>query len=216
MISIHQPEHMPWMGFFDKMSKVDDFIILDNVQFRKNYFQNRNRIKALNGKSDWLTVPVQKSSLSTEIRNIKLLEKNNWRINYLNKVKASYFRSRNFDYFFPQLSEIISCPNNNLIDLNLQIINWIKKILNINTRLILSSVIINKQPEQDVLIQIINALNAKTYLSGPFGRNYLDFKLYHSHKIKVVFHSYENPSYMCADDGENLSSLHYLFEYLSI
>ncbi len=57
IISVHQPQYLPWLGYFDKIKRADIFVLLDNVQFKKNEWQNRNRIKAANG-LQWLTVPV--------------------------------------------------------------------------------------------------------------------------------------------------------------
>src|SRR5207249_11577269 len=57
VVTIHQPERLPWLGFFDKIRQADVFVMLDHVQYRKRYFQNRNRIRAEHG-AIWLTVPV--------------------------------------------------------------------------------------------------------------------------------------------------------------
>ena len=63
VIAIHQPEHFPYMGFFQKMAKSDIFVILDNVNFRKNYFQNRNNFPNKQGQLEWFTIPVPSESL---------------------------------------------------------------------------------------------------------------------------------------------------------
>ena len=58
IVTIHQPEHLPWLGFFDKIRQADVWVSLDHVQYRKNYFQHRNRIRGDRG-AIWLTVPVE-------------------------------------------------------------------------------------------------------------------------------------------------------------
>jgi len=216
MISIHQPEHMPWLGFFDKMSKVREFVILDNVQYRKGYFQNRNRIISKEGSSRWLTVPVKKFSSQDEIRDINLLPDNKWKVEYLNLVKDSYINSKNFDIIFPELEKIIIMPHTTLISLNISLIRWIKSILQIDTKLLIASQVIKQKDNSDINLQIIRALGAKTYLSGPHGRDYLDYAVYKSNNIQISYHSFENPNYMRANDAENLCSLHYLFNHSSL
>lgn len=207
---------MPWLGFFDKMSKVREFVILDNVQYRKGYYQNRNKILSKKGVSRWLTVPVKKFTSDTEIRNINLLSENKWKTEYLNLVNDSYKNSRNFDIIFPELEQIINSPHTSLISLNLSLITWIKNILQIDTKLLIASHVVEQKDESDINLQIIRALGAKTYLSGPHGRDYLDEKIYEANNIEIIYHTFENPDYMRADDAENLCSLHYLFNHLNL
>lgn len=89
-VAIHQPEHFPYMGFFQKMQNCDVFVILDNVKFKKNDFQNRNKI-LLNGKEEWITVPVEKDANSKEIREVQTAtltgKQANWRKNNLEKIE---------------------------------------------------------------------------------------------------------------------------------
>lgn len=83
VITIHQPEHMPWLGFFNKMLKSEIFVILDNVQFEKNNYQNRNRILGNNG-AQWLNVPTEtKGHMDKTIREIKIANTTqpNWKKN---------------------------------------------------------------------------------------------------------------------------------------
>ena len=61
ILTIHQPEFIPWLGFLDKASLADTIVLLDNVQYRHKYFQNRNKIKDINGKDIWLNIPIIKT-----------------------------------------------------------------------------------------------------------------------------------------------------------
>ena len=73
IVSIHQPEHFPYLGFFQKMNKADLFIILDNVKFKKNNFQNRNRFLNKSGNDEWFTVPVEKKANSKLIKDVMFM-----------------------------------------------------------------------------------------------------------------------------------------------
>ena len=85
-ITIHQPEHFPYLGFFQKMNESDLFVILDNVTYRKNYFQNRNKIKNTNGLDDWFTIPVEKNATNKLIKDVEVSSDSNWRRKLLNKL----------------------------------------------------------------------------------------------------------------------------------
>ena len=79
IVSIHQPEHFPYLGFFQKMQKSDLFVILDNVKFKKNNFQNRNRFLNKSGNDEWFTIPVEKKANSKLIRDVKVSEDYGWK-----------------------------------------------------------------------------------------------------------------------------------------
>jgi len=84
IVTIHQPEHLPWLGLFDKIRRADLFVILDCVQFRKNYFQNRNRIRTESGWT-WITVPVRRPLLAP-INEIQIDLSSPLRQHYLNLI----------------------------------------------------------------------------------------------------------------------------------
>ena len=94
-IGISQPEHIPYIGFWNKLINSDIFILLDTVQFEKNNFQNRNRIRTKNG-WDWMTVPVEKHNHKS-IKDVKINYQNNWKEDYYNKIWENYHTS---PYFF--------------------------------------------------------------------------------------------------------------------
>ena len=90
-VAIHQPEHMPWLGFFHKMASVDLYIILDCVQYTKNNWQNRNRFMTSKGEIFWLTVPVRiKGHLNKTIREMEVADENRWIDKYWNRLNMNY------------------------------------------------------------------------------------------------------------------------------
>src|SRR5437660_776329 len=91
-VTIHQPEHLPWLGFLDKARRADLLVLLDSVQYRKNYFQNRNRVRAANGPA-WVTVPVlTKGNADQEIREVQINTEGSprWREKYWGTIEQSY------------------------------------------------------------------------------------------------------------------------------
>ncbi len=205
-VSIHQPEHMPWIGFFNKMSNVDVFVILDNVQYRKNYFQNRNRINGNKGEAIYLTVPLIKSK-HEELINEKKISGDSWKIKYLNLIKANYLKTRYFKNYFVVLADIIHNQNHSLLELNLSLIKWLCLEFKIQTKLVLSSELDASGYKSDINLDICKKLNASEYLSGPNGKEYLDLVSFAKNNIDVNFHDYKHKIYPCVNYIPSLSSI---------
>lgn len=196
IISIQQPEHLPWLGFFDKMNKCNIYVLLDNVQFKKRYFENRNKVRTKNG-WNWITVPVSlKNNNLRYINNIKINNSGNWRRKYLGTIKSNYGRSNFYKKYESEFKNIINKEWKMLIDLNLELINWVRKILNIKTKMIFASQMnITESKGSDLILNICKKLNTKTYISGPDGRNYLKLEKFNEEKIKVIYHDFIHPTY---------------------
>lgn len=215
-ISIHQPEHLPWLGFFDKISKVDVFVLLDDVQFRKNYYQNRNCITLRQEDSQWLTVPLNKFKSSTLIKDIEISSDDKWKNKYLVKVYEEYRNTKNFVTIYGELKDILFKESNSLCILNQDIIRWMCFRMSIKTKLLLSSEIEKTKEEEDINLKICKSLQAEEYLSGPYGKDYLPISSFKENSIKLGFHSYLPQQKMQTSDGTNLSCLHYLFHYAEL
>ena len=196
--AVHQPQTFPWLGYFAKIIQSDHFVILDNVQFKKNEWQNRNKIRTQNG-WQWLTVPVL-HHFGQLINEVKLNNTSNWRHKHLQALLTSYRKAPYFKQYFPELEELYHKNWQLLIDFNLTGIRWLLKVLNINTPITLASEmkeipqIINLGAEER-LIRITKALKADTYLSGAGGQEYLDQGLFPANQVKLIFQQFEHPVY---------------------
>jgi hypothetical protein len=196
VIAIQQPEHLPWLGFFDKMAKSDYFVYLDNVQFKKRYFENRNRIRTERG-SQWITVPVlTKGCYHQKINEVIIDNEQNWRRKYLSTVRHTYAKARYLGEYIDELEKIIQQGFERLVDLNLALIEWGRERLVIRRPTILASQIREyKERGSDLILAICKDLGAKVYISGPNGRKYLELDSFGKENIKVIYHDYEHPVY---------------------
>ena len=172
-VAIHQPEHFPYMGFFQKMKAADVFVILDDVQYTKGNFQNRNKFKNQNGNDEWFTISLEKKAHHKLIKDVKTNDTFNWR----ERIIKQLYHNFNIDF-----SDIYS--NSNLIDINLNSINYCRQKLNIDTPLILSSTLNIKTKGSQKLSDICNTLNATEYISGQGAKKYLDENIFN---CKVSF-----------------------------
>ena len=173
-VTIHQPEHFPYMGFFQKVQSAELFVVLDNVNYRKNYFQNRNKIKNLNGDDEWITIPVEKKATSKNINEVQTSSEAYWKVKILKKIKNNL----NFDASF------IYC-HKKLIDINMDSINWAMSELHMDQKIVFASALNVSGQKSELLANILKKVEATEYISGPSGRDYLDMSFFKN--IEVTF-----------------------------
>ena len=177
VITIHQPEHFPYEGFFQKMAAADLFIILDNVNYRKNYFQNRNKFLNKNGVEEWFTIQVEKGATSKHIKDVRVVDNNRlatpWRKKIIKKQEQNFGFNLNHIY----------APSK-LIDINIQSIEYCREILNINTPMVYASKLDVEGTKSELLANLVKRMNGTTYISGPSGKDYLDMKYFDGIEVK--------------------------------
>jgi len=200
VVSIHQPEHLPWLGYFHKMAACDLYVILDSVQFEKHYFQNRNKIKDANSPAGWtwITVPVRTRQRSDQLICEVTIQNEirTWRSKSFRTIQQNYGRAPHFGSMQPFLQETYEERSwDRLIDLNLHLIEYFRKVLEIQTPTIRSSELGIKTSRTQLLLDICRATEASTYLSGPSGRDYLEVEQFRRAGINVVFHEFVHPVY---------------------
>jgi len=196
--SIHQPQTFPWIGYFAKIIQSDVFIILDNVQFKKNEWQNRNRLKTPNGRQ-WLTVPVI-HNFGQLIGDVKINTTTNWQNKHLQTLKTYYSKAPHFKLIFPEIEELYQKQWEYLSDFNLSGINWILDKLDIQTQIKLASNLIELRDKMEItpddrLIVITKLMKADTYLSGAGGKNYLNTGIFPENNLQLIFQHFEHPVY---------------------
>lgn len=197
IITIHQPEYLPWLGFFNRIYKSDVFVVLDNVNYQKNGFINRNRVKTKKGEV-WITVPVkgeQKSS-NVKINTVEIMGSYAWKEKHWGLITSSYQKAPYFkDYAF-LFEEAILKRNFKLIgDLDYYFIKIVLDILGIKKEIVKSSDLKAKGKANDLIIDICKKLKANVYLAGPGGKNYMDLKKFEKEKIGVIFDDFQHPQY---------------------
>ena len=122
-VTIHQPQFLPWLGYLDKIDRADLFIVLDTVQFKKNEWQNRNRIRTAEG-WQWLTVPVL-HRFGQRVQDVMINPTAAWREQHLRALEMHYARALFRDRYLPDLRAIYEKPWTKLADLNLAVIRWL-------------------------------------------------------------------------------------------
>ena len=212
IVAIHQPNFLPWAGYFYKILKSDIFIILDDVQFTKNSYINRNKIKTPNG-NQWISVPVKSKGRFGQLINeveINSLEKTKRKIK--NSIKVNYGKSKYFNEIFSMIEPMFE--SNMLSEVNESLIIRICKFLNIQTRFVRSSVLHTQQFDStEKLINLCKEVNATTYLSGFGGNKYQDSLMFNKNDIELKTSTFIHPNYPQLWGGfiPNLSIIDLLF-----
>lgn len=209
IVAIHQPEHMPWAGFFHKMMLADHYVILDSVQYRKGYFHNRNKVITKNGTVSYITVPclLSDGKWRNPISKIEVNFGRDWRQQYLGTINECYSGFPYFSDVFPTIETIISeCPVA-ICELNMQIIYFFRELLDISTPISFSSDRQSSLGASELLVDLCKANNATTYLAGPSGKDYLKEDLFVPEKISVDYHQFTPPTYGMGAFSPGLSTL---------
>lgn len=197
-VAICQPTYLPWLGYFDLIDQVDTFVVLDTVQFEKQSWQQRNRIKTPAG-LQWLTIPVIfRGRLDQKICDVEIRDTDFARI-HIRAIELNYSRTRYFTKLFPQLSVILNSvqPGSRLAELNLQLLRWLIEFLGIRTALVLASSLKEQGKRTELLANICRRLGASEYFSPIGSAEYLlpDLPVLSEANIKTHFHNYVHPEY---------------------
>lgn len=200
-IAISQPTYLPWIGYLDLIDQVDTFVFLDNVQFEKQSWQQRNRIKTPTG-LHWLTVPVVfRGRFGQLINEVEIRDSEFWR-SHLRAIELNYRRATFFDDYFEELSSRMETTAKPLsaaliADLDIRLIEWFMDKLGIQTRLLLSSQLEQPGRRTELLANICDSLGADQYVSPVGSAAYLleEMDVLLDKEIDVVFQHYQHPQY---------------------
>ncbi|MFZ2322559.1 MAG: WbqC family protein [Ignavibacteriaceae bacterium] len=196
ILSVHQPNFIPWLGFFYKLKLSDFFVFLDDVQFSKNSYINRNKIKTPQG-ANWLTLPVQSSGkFGQNINDVKITNYDITKRKILSTIKMNYSKTKYFNDYFSEFEDIFNKNEGNLSNLNIDLVLLINRILNINTEIVLSSQLEDIQGDStERLINICKKMNCSIYFSGFGGSKYQDEDLFVENNIKLRKTDFIHPIY---------------------
>lgn len=193
--AILQSNYIPWKGYFDLIANVDHFIFYDSVQYTKNDWRNRNKIKTKDG-IKWITIPVSVPSLDSKINEVLIADRR-WGKNHWKTIQASYARCK----YFSDYSEIFAdfytnSQENNLHKVNVELIKIVCKLLGITTKISEDTEFELKGDRVSRLVNLASQVGATSYCSGPAAQSYLTAADFESAGIGLEWMDYSNyPEY---------------------
>lgn len=191
-IAIVQSNYIPWKGYFDMINSVDEFVVLDEVQFTKNDWRNRNRIKTRAG-TQWISIPVRQEKLEQKISETRISD-NRWSTKHWNTLVHNYSRAKNFDAYASSIENIYKEASalERLSDINLLFIRKLCCLLGIATKISSCTDYDFGGDRISRLVGICRQTGANAYLSGPAAKAYLEENLFVAAGIKVEWMNYND------------------------
>ncbi len=194
ILTAHQPAYLPWLGYFDKLIRSDVFVFLDNVQYEKNSYINRNRIKTPQG-AIWLTIPVKtRGHTSSTLRDTEI-DGDLWKAKHLKSIWLNYRKAPRFETCYPRLEKLYSERDDRLSDLCFRHLEFWLAEIGIEKKIVRASELPINGRKSDLIHEICAYFRADRYISGALGRNYLEEEKFASSGISIEYQQYSHPTY---------------------
>jgi len=205
IVSIMQPAYLPWLGYFDRIMKSDLHLVLDDVQIThgdRNSFTNRNKIRQKDGWS-WLTVPILTTGRQgqLDIDAVEVSQTQPWQVKHPQSLHGAYARTPHFAEFFPAMQAIYATPVTRLVDIIDPLTDFQLTAFGIETPIVRTSTLKVGGTKADLVLNLCREVGATRYLSGPFGRDYLNLDDFEKAGIAIDWHDYAHPDYKQAFPG---------------
>jgi len=202
IVSINQPAYLPWLGYFHRIAVSDAHVVLDHVQFEKNSFTNRNKIRTQESWC-WLTVPVKTAGKFGElaINEIEISNQKKWAFKHWQSLRLNYSKAPFFDQHAAFFEGVYARPWQRLSDLMRETTAYLLDAFGIRTKLYFSSQMNVSGKKDQLVLNLCRELGATVYLSGPLGRDYLQEDLFSRQRIAVRYDDYRHPAYPQAYPG---------------
>jgi hypothetical protein len=194
-VVILQPSYLPWLGFFDQFDRSDVFVFYDDVQFDKNGWRNRNRIKGPMG-ATWLTVPVRQSGRAGQaIMDVEIDQSRPWAVKHLRSLRQFYARSPFLGRYMDGIEEVLCRPWSRLVDLDIELSLRLCGMIGLDREVHRASALGIGGDRSSRLVNICRHFGATRYLSGMAAISYLQGDLFAEAGIEIQFQDYLHPVY---------------------
>lgn len=197
IVAAHQPHYMPWLGYLDKVAKADVFVVMDDLQFEPQNYQNRQRLKLADGPG-WLTVPLAHGAQNERICDKQIAPSENpkqhWQHRHWKTLQLSYGGTAYFDEYAPALREVYARRWTSLLELDLHMFVLALRWFDIRTPVIRSSQLGLTGTKTKRLIDMCKKLGARCYLTGSGGSaGYLDSEQMGRAGVGVIWQQFTHP-----------------------
>ncbi len=196
-VVIHQPDFLPYLGFFHRLLYAEVFVVLDHVQFTRggsDCWIHRDKIKTANGVK-WLTIQVKKCEIQTPINEVILSDTTDWKTNNLNKIQEAYRKTPFFEEIFPHIENLYSHSCIKMSDFNVQSIKMLFELFDIKIDMVFSSSLNPTGKKSEMLMDLLKKVDATRYLSGIGAKDYLDYTPFYDSNIEISWQEFKHPVY---------------------
>lgn len=205
IVAAHQPHYMPWLGYLDKLAKADLFVIMDDLQYEAQNFQNRQRIK-LAGGAQWVTVPLERGNQADRICDKRIENggsvRQHWQRRTWLTLENNYRRAPYWERYADELRSIYAQTWVSLLELDMKMLDLARRWLSIDTPIVRASKLNLRGHKTDRLIDMCRKVDARCYLSGGGGStDYLDVERMGRAGLGVIWQHFNHPRYLQRHDA---------------
>ena len=194
-VAILQPSYLPWLGYFEQLAHADLFLFLDDVQYTRSDWRNRNRIKTPRGPA-WLTVPVRRTGLQKRILDATIDYSSAWPERHLNMLAEQYRRAPYYEEVSALLRPHLLARPERLRDLCAGLVHDLARYMGLSFRTMYTSELgVRADDPTERLVRLCERVEATSFYEGRAGAAYLDVPRFRSAGIDVVFQDYRHPHY---------------------
>jgi hypothetical protein len=199
IVAAHQPAYLPWLGYLDKMAKADVFVVMDDLQYEPQNFQNRNRIKRNDGAA-WITIPVEHGAQSDRICDKRIDNTANPREHWQRKtwrtLEIHYGGAPYFGRYADELRAIYALHWDRLVEVDLRVLELARRWFGIKVPVIRASSLELTGAKTERIAELCKKVGASAYLSGSGGStDYLDVELLRARGVAVAWQRFDHPIY---------------------
>ncbi|MBN2467297.1 MAG: WbqC family protein [Deltaproteobacteria bacterium] len=212
-IAILQPMFIPYLGYFEQMALTDLFVYLDDVQYTRKDWRNRNRVKTANGWI-WLTVPVKKCPRDTLLGDVVINYEQDWVRRHLKTLEVAYKKAPFFHPLYDEIKDILESGITNLVQLDVVLLQCLRKHLKITTPERFSSSVPRRATNKNErIMEICRYFDADLLYDGKSAAEFIDRDLFAARGLEVIFQDYAHAHYPQQFDGfiPNLSAVDVIF-----
>ena len=197
IVAIHQPNFLPWLGYFNKIARADVFIVLDNVQFSKTGGTWTNRVRlAIQDQAKWVTVPIVRSYHGLRLISEMRISEGPWRARLLRTVQNAYGGAPHAAVVFPLVERLVSNPTDVLVDYNVSAIRSLLLAFKLErAELVMASSLGATGHGTDLLVDLVKAVAGTAYLCGGGASGYQEDERFARAGIELVYQDFRHPVY---------------------
>ncbi|MBW7961128.1 WbqC family protein [Bradyrhizobium sp. BR 10261] len=202
-VVIHQPDFLPYLGFFHRFLQADLFVALDHVQFvqhSRNAWSHRDKIKTASGER-WMSVSVKKCPMNTPIKDVRLSANSQWQQANLNLLRENYRGAPFFRPIFDRLEQVHRTPFEYMAQFNLALIDVVCEWIGIEIPRVMSSTLVCSGRKSEMIAGIVADVGGDRYLSGTGARQYHEQEPFDRRGIEVIWQDFTHPVYPQQFDG---------------
>jgi len=199
IVAAHQPAFLPWLGYLDKLAKADVFVVMDDLQYEAQNFQNRNRVKIIAG-STWITVPLRRGAQGDRILD-KVIDnagsrRHHWQHRAWRTLEVHYGKTPFFEQYKDELKDVFTRRWDRLVDLDLHMLELARRWFGITRPIVRASTLGLSGQKTERILDMCKKVGAKLYLSGAGGSSdYLDTSAFERAGVGLMWQTFRHPTY---------------------